>query len=59
MYLRRPDDPMVQWAKRVADRRGVQVAIMALARKLSHVLHALWKHQTAYDPTQGAQRAAA
>jgi transposase len=59
MYLRRPEDPMVQWAKRVAERRGVQVAIMALARKLSHVLYALWKHQTAYDPTRGAQRAVA
>lgn len=27
-----------------ADRRGAQVAIMALARKLAHVLYALWKH---------------
>jgi transposase len=59
MYLRRPGDPMVQWAKRVADRRGVQVAIMALARKLSHVLYALWQYQTTYDPTRGAQRATA
>ena len=54
-YLRRPKDPMVQWAKQIAERRGAQVAIMALARKLSHVLYALWKHQTTYDPARGAR----
>ena len=54
-YLRRPKDPMVQWAKQIAERRGAQVAIMALARKLSHVRYALWKHQTTYDPARGAR----
>ena len=47
---------MVQWAKQIAERRGAQVAIMALARKLSQVLYALWKHQTTYDPARGARR---
>jgi hypothetical protein len=46
---------MVQWAKQIAERRGVHVAIMALARKLAHVLYALWKHQTSYDPSRAAQ----
>ena len=46
---------MVQWAKQIAERRGAQVAIMALARKLSQVLYALWKHQTTYDPARGAR----
>ena len=55
-YLRRPNDPMVQWAKQIAERRGAQVAIMALARKLSHVLYALWKHQTTYDPGTGSSQ---
>jgi hypothetical protein len=32
---------------------------MALARKLAHVLYALWKHGTTYDPARGAQRIAA
>ena len=59
LYLRRPKDPMVQWAKQIAARRGAQVAIMALARKLSHVLYALWKHQTTYDPARGARVPAA
>lgn len=58
-YLRRPRDPMVQWAKQIAARRGAQVAIMALARKLSHVLYALWKHKTTYDPSRGARGALA
>jgi transposase len=59
LYLRRPSDPMVQWAKQVAERRGVQIAITALARKLAHVLYAMWKHQMAYDPARSARRVAA
>ena len=34
-------------------------AIMALARKLAHVLYALWKHDAAYDPARGARPLAA
>ena len=59
LYLHRPRDPMVLWAKQVAAPRGNQVAIMALARKLAHVLYALWKHDTAYDPVRGARPVAA
>lgn len=54
LYVHRPQDPMVRWAKRIAERRGPQVAVMALARKLSHVLYALWKHERTYDPTRAA-----
>jgi len=50
---------MVQWATRIAERRGAHVAIMALARKLSHVLYAMWKHRVAYDPARAARPAAA
>jgi hypothetical protein len=49
---------MVQWAKQVAARRGPHVAIMALARKLAHVLYALWEHQATYGPLHSAQPAA-
>jgi transposase len=59
LYLHRPRDPMVQWAKQVAARRGAQVANTALARKLAHVLYAMWKHGTTYDPVRGARRVAA
>ena len=59
LYQHRPKDPMVQWAKQVATRRGSQVAITALARKLAHVLYALWKHEATYDPARGARPMAA
>lgn len=58
LYIRRKTDPMVLWAKQIAERRGVQIAIMALARKLAHVLYALWKHETSYDPSRAARLAA-
>jgi transposase len=59
LYVHRPRDPMVRWANQVAARRGRQVAITALARKLAHVLYALWKHGTTYDPVRGARPIAA
>ena len=59
LYIRRKTDPMAQWAKRIAERRGVHVAIMALARKLAHVLYAMWKHETTYEPGRAAQPLAA
>ena len=59
LYIHRSNDPMVQWAKQVAERRGAQVAVMGLARKLAHVLYALWKHGTTYDPARGARPIAA
>ena len=55
LYIRRKTDPMVLWAKQIAARRGSQVAIMALARKLAHVLYALWKHEVSYDPSRAAR----
>lgn len=58
LYIRRKTDPMVLWAKQIAERRGVQIAIMALAWKLAHVLYALWKHETSYDPSRAARLAA-
>jgi transposase len=59
LYRHRPNDPMVQWAKQIATRRGALVAITALARKIAHVLYALWKHETTYDPARGARQLAA
>jgi transposase len=55
-----PDDPMVQWAKQVAARRGTYVAICALSRKLAGVLYAMWRDNAAYQPSRlkEARRAA-
>ena len=46
----RPDDPMVQWAHGVAQRRPTQVAIVALARKMVGILFAMWRNGTDYSP---------
>lgn len=48
-------DPMVQWAKRVAHRRGNHVAVIALARKIAGILYAVWRDGSRYDPSRGAQ----
>lgn len=55
LWRTQPNDPMVQWAKAVADRRGRHVAVTALARKLSGVLFALWRDQTHYIPSHAAR----
>ncbi len=49
-----PDSPLVQWARRVADRRGKKVAVIALARKLAAIMYAMWKHETTYQPLRAA-----
>jgi transposase len=51
----RPNDPMVQWARHLAERRPVQVAVVALARKMAGILFAVWRHETTYDPTHRAK----
>lgn len=47
----RPYEPIVVWARTVAERRDARVAAMALARKLATVLWSMWKHGTKYDPS--------
>jgi transposase len=50
----RPNDPMVLWARQIAEKRGVRIAIVALARKMSAVLYGMWKHGTTYDPSRAS-----
>lgn len=45
----RPDDPLVLWAHSVAERRGKRIATIALARRMSIVLLAMWRSGTNYD----------
>ena len=40
------------WADRIARRRGKRVAMVALARKLSGILYAMWRDGSAYDPAK-------
>ena len=42
--------PLRDWVEAVEHRRGRQVAVVALARKLTGILSALWRDETHYDP---------
>ena len=44
------DDPIVVWSREVEKRRGKQVAVMALARRLAGVLYAMWRDGAPYNP---------
>lgn len=45
-------DPMVRWSNCVQERRGKNIATVALARKLAGVLFAIWRDGTSYDPSR-------
>ncbi|MFQ5791080.1 MAG: hypothetical protein ACE5JI_11475 [Acidobacteriota bacterium] len=49
---------MVQ-ALRIAARRGTQVTVVALARRLAGMLYALLRDGTIFDPRRSAHRALA
>lgn len=49
-----PNHPMVRWATKIAERRGNQIASVALARKLAGILFALWRDGAKYSPLHGA-----
>ncbi len=48
--------PMVVWATKVAERRGKRIAAVALARKLSGILFAMWRDKTNYSPLRGSTK---
>jgi transposase len=52
LWISRPNEPMVLWARSLADKRGKRIAIVALARKLATVMWSMWKHGTSYDSTR-------
>ena len=49
LWRTQPHDPLNRWAHAVAERRGKQVAICALARKLAGVLWAMWRDERVYN----------
>ena len=49
-----PNHPIVRWATKIAERRGNQIASVALARKLAGILFAIWRDSSTYDPLHGA-----
>ena len=46
------------WAQTLAARRGRRIAIVALARRLTRVLYAMWRDQVAFTPRRRAAIAA-
>lgn len=52
----RSSHPMLDWARQVAERRGRPVAAIALARKITGILFAMWRDGTTYEPRQAARR---
>jgi hypothetical protein len=49
-HRQRPETQALrEWTERIARRRGLRVAIVALARKLSGILYAMWRDGSTYD----------
>jgi transposase len=47
---RRQGGALHAWVERVADRRGRRIAVVALARRLSRILYAMWRDGCDYQP---------
>ncbi len=45
-------DPLKEWGRAVMARRGLKVAVVALARRLAGVLWAMWRNGTVYEPAR-------
>jgi transposase len=46
--------PLREWTERLAARRGKRIAVVALARRLSRILFAIWRDGTRFEVTRGA-----
>jgi transposase len=53
-YRMHPEQPMVKWAHNIAERRGVFIAVVALARKIAGILYAIWRDGTTYRSERSA-----
>jgi len=56
LWRTRPEDPLVLWAHRVADKRGKQKANIALCRKLAALMFVLWRDDSPYNPKHHEQK---
>jgi hypothetical protein len=52
LRITRKNDPLVLWAEQVEKRRGRNIAMTALARRIAGVLYAIWRDGTRYDPSR-------
>jgi transposase len=49
------NDPLYRWVKHIQQKRGGKIAAVALARKLSTILYAMWRDNTVYDGVKEAR----
>jgi transposase len=54
-YRKYPNEPMVKWANKIAERRSVFVAVVALARKLAGIMFAIWRDGSSYRSERSSQ----
>jgi transposase len=52
------DDGLAEWGRRIAERRGKRIGAVAVARRLSGILWAMWRDGTEYDPHFAARATA-
>jgi transposase len=52
VFRLRADDPLKRWALAVEQRRGRNIATIAVARRLAGILWAMWRDGSNYDPTR-------
>lgn len=45
------------WAEQLAARRGRRIAVVALARRLSRILYAIWRDESSFEPSKFAAAA--
>ena len=49
-YKNPKTEQLREWASRIAARRGKHIAVVALARRLSRILFAVWRDDRDYTP---------
>ena len=52
IFRLRADDPLKRWAENVEQRRGLKIAVVAVARRLVGILWAMWRDGTTYNTTK-------
>lgn len=58
IYRNCGEEPLAMWARNLAKRRGANIAVVALARRLAGILWAMWRDGTVYDPAGTAEASA-
>lgn len=58
VFRLRADDPLKRWGESVEQRRGLKIAVVAVARRLVGILWAIWRDGTHYNVTKLGQASA-